>query len=258
MNKFIISILTIICYTSAVYAQLFEEKDFYPNVKTVKGKYYNGSGGGGYWSLDKLDSIGRTTERERYRKKELRERESLIYNFNNDKIYGIQTFDFEQPNRIDTIVRYEYKYQGSRIFYQKSSFSRLDSTVIRLVENQNDTCLIYQSKSYHFRPETGLTDIYKKKYTLSYKDGLLIRSEVFDINESSKEITYFEYYSNRKLKRRKIEREPEPEFKVTYVGAPGSDDMYYEYKLDKSGRIKTLYYVIGKKKYKIAKYQYGE
>jgi hypothetical protein len=258
MNKFIISILAILFCTSATYAQLFQKKDFYPNVKTVKGKYYNGSGGGGYWSIDKLDSIGRVTEKESYRKKVLLGRESLIYNSNNDKVYQIQTFDINHPNRIDTTVRYEYKYQGNRIVYQKSSFSRLDSTVIQLVENQNDTCLIYQSKSYLFRPETGLTDIYETKHTLTYKNGLLIHSEIFDVNKSSKEITYFKYYSNVKLKRRKIEREPEPEVKGMYVGGPDSDDIYYEYKLDKSGRIKTLYYIIEKKKYKIATYQYYE
>lgn len=258
MNKFIISILTLLFCTSAAYAQLFHEKDFYPNVKTVKGKYYNGTGGGGYWSLDKLDNTGRTTEKKRYWKKKLLGSEIRIYNSNNDKVYEIQTYRISHPNQIDTIIRYEYKYQGDRIVYQKSSFSKLDSTVIQLVENQNDTCLIYQEKSYRFRPKTGLTDIYEKKYTLTYKNGLLIHSEIFNINNNSKEITYFEYYSNGKLKRRKIEREPEPEFKGVYAGGPGSDDMYYEYKLDKLGRIKTLYHIIEKKKYKIATYKYYE
>ena len=93
---------------------------------------------------------------------------------------------------------------------------------------------------------------------MTYKNGLLIHSEIFDVNRNSKEITYFEYYYDGKLKRRKIEREPEPEVKGTYVGGPGNDDMHYEYKLDKSGRIKTLYYIIEKKKYKIATYQYYE
>ena len=120
------------------------------------------------------------------------------------------------------------------------------------------TIFIYQNKSYYFRPKTNTIDIYEQKHTLKYQNGLLVHSEKFDLNINSKEIIYFEYYPNGRLKRRKIEREPEPELKVTYVGSPGSNDMSYEYKFDKSGRIKKLYYIIGKEKYKIATYEYKE
>ena len=35
-------------------------------AKIIKGKYFSGSGGGGYWSLDYVDSIGRVVIKERY------------------------------------------------------------------------------------------------------------------------------------------------------------------------------------------------
>ena len=258
MKKLIITVLTVLFFVSKINAQLFDEQEFYPGIKTVKGKYYNGSGGGGYWSIAKLDNLGRTIEKESYRKKELRGRDKFVYNSNNDKLYYIETFDINNPNRIDTISHYEYKYQEDRIVYQKRISSRNDSTVIRLIDSKADTVLIYQSKSYYFRPKTNTTDIYEEIHTLKYQNGLLVHSEIFDLDSNSKEITFFEYYPNGRLKRRKIEREPEPEFKVVYVGGPGSDEMFYEYKFDKSERIKKLYYIIGKKKYKIAIYEYNK
>ena len=259
MKKLIITILTILFFTSKMNAQLFEKQEFYPAIKTVKGKYYSGSGGGGYWSYAKLDTLGRTIEKESYRKKELLGKDNFVYNSNNDKLYYIVTFDINNPNRIDTISHYEYRYQGGRIVYQKNTHrNRRDSIVIQLIENKGDTILIYQHKSYYFRPKTNTIDIYEQRHTLKYQNGFLIQSEKFDLKENSKEITLFEYYPNGMLKRRKIEREPEPEFKGHYVGGPGSDDEYYKYKFDQSGRIRTFYRIIGKKKYKIATYEYDK
>ena len=255
MGKLIISILTIFLFATKMNAQLFEKQEFYPNVKTVKGKYYNGSGGGGYWSITKLDTLGRTIEKESYRKKTLLERDIFIYNSNNDQLYYIVAFSINRPNQTDTISHYEYKYQGNRIVYQKRINYRNDSTVIHLIDNKADTVLIYQDKSYFFRPKTNTTAIYEKIYTLKYQYGLLVHSEEFDIDENSKEITYFEYYPNGRLKREKIERVPEDK-DIVYVGGPGSDNMSYKYKFDKSGRVKKLYYIIRKKKYKIATYEY--
>jgi hypothetical protein len=259
MKKLIVTILTVLFFTNNANAQLFEKQEFYPNIKTVKGKYYSGSGGGGYWSFSKLDNLGRIIEQDSYRKKELRRRYNYAYNSNNDKLYYVVTFDINNPNRLDTISNYEYKYQGDKIVYQKDTHrNHRDSTVIQLIESKGDTILIYQHKSYYFRPKTNTIDIFEQRYTLKYQNDLLVMSEKIDLNRNEKEITYFEYYSNGRLKRRKIEREPEPELKGFYVGGPGSDDEFYEYKFDKSGRIKTFYRIIGKKKYKIATYEYNK
>jgi hypothetical protein len=259
MQKHIIIILTVLLFASKINAQLFVPQEFYPGIKTVKGKYYSGSGGGGYWSIAKLDTLGRTTEEESYRKKELLGRNNYVYNSNNDQLYYIVTFNLNRPNQIDTISNYEYRYQGNRIVHQKDAHrSHRDSTVIQLIENKGDTILIYQHKSYYFRPKTNATAVFERRYTLNYQNDLLVLSEMFDLNENSKETTHFEYFANGMLKRRKIEREPEPEDKVNYVGGPGSDDEFYKYKFDKSGRIKTFYRIIGKKKYKIATYEYDK
>ena len=259
MKKLIITILTVLLFASKTNAQLFVKHEFYPCITTVKGKYYNGTGGGGYWSIAKLDILGRTIENESYRKNRLLARYNYVYNSNNDQLYYIVTFDFNNPYRIDTISNYEYKYQENRIIYQKDTRRNLrDSTVIQLIENKDDTIFVYQHKSYYFRPKTNTIDVFERRYTLKYQNNLLVLSEEFDLNENSKETTHFEYFPNGMLKRRKIEREPEPEFKGYYVGGPGGDDEFYKYKFDKSGRVKTFYRIIGKKKYKIATYEYNK
>jgi hypothetical protein len=229
-----------------VNAQLFHEKEFYPNVKTIKRKSYNGSGGGGYWTIAKLDTLGRTIEKESYRKNTLLARDNYVYNFNNDQLYHIATYNINYPSRTnDTISNYKYRYEGNRIVYQKVVY-RNGSTVIQLVENKDDTVLIYQQKRHD----------YIQRYILKYQNSLLVLFEEFDLDENSKTTTHFEYFSNGLLKRRKIEREPEPKLKMHYTGGPGSDDESYEYKFDKSGRVKTFYRIIEKKKYKIATYKY--
>ena len=262
MKRLFILILAVLFFTSNANAQLLGEgvlypnveRDFYHNVKTLKTKSYSGTGGRGFWRIAKYDAMGRVVEKEYYRKRKLLSRQNFGYNSNNDILYEITTFDINNPNRInDTIYFYEYKYQEDKIIYQKLTFFRShDTIVMRLIENKTDTTLIYQKKSCYFRPRTNVTDIYEEKHTLNYKNGLLVSFEKID--ENSRETTFLEYYSNRKLKRKKTEREPEEEF-IT-VGGPGGDDMIYEYKFDIFGRIKKLYYIIGEKKYKIATYEY--
>jgi hypothetical protein len=225
-------------------------------VSTIKGKYFNGTGGGGYWSFEKLDSLGRIIEKENYRKKSLLSKEEFIYNSNDDKLYYIVTYDIDNPYRIDTISRYEYKYQDNRIVYQKMIGSRGDSTVIRLIDSKEDI-VVFQSLSYYFRPKTNTIDIYEKRYTLKYQDELLIQFEEFDLSRNDYEIIYFEYYPNGMLKRRKTKRKPESEIQ-SYLGGPGNDDMFYEYELDKEGRVRNLYYLINGKKYKMAVYKYNK
>ncbi|WP_375559982.1 hypothetical protein ACE193_20030 [Bernardetia sp. OM2101] len=241
--------------SSAINAQLFETNELYPNTKTIKGKYFNGTGGGGYWSLEYVDSIGRIISKESYHKRQLMSRSKIIYDDNNNKIFDIQTFDFNNPERIDT-NRFEYKYADNRIIYQFRKLSKNDSTVIKMIENRGDTLLIYQEQAFYCRPKTQKTDVYETVYTLKYKDGLLISIKKFDKEQNSTEIKMYEYFENGRLKRRLIERIPEMEEESVYVGGSGSDDEFYEYKLDSKGRIKIFYRIINEKKFKIAEYSY--
>lgn len=259
MGKLVVTILATLLLGSKLNAQLFVKQEVYPDISTVEARYYNGSGGGGYWSVSKLDTLGRTIEKGSYRKKELLARDKFVYNSNNDQLYYIVKYDINNPNRIDTISNYEYKYEGGRIVYQKNTHSnRCDSTVIQLIENKGDTVLTYQDKTYYLRPKTNATEIYERIHILKYQKDLLVHKEKFDLNRKEKEITVFEYHPNGRLKRRKIQREPEPELKGVYVGGPGSDDEFYEYKFDKWGRVKAFYRIIGKEKYKIATYEYNK
>lgn len=239
----------------AIHAQLFETNELYPNTNVIKGKYYNGTGGGGYWSLEYVDSIGRIISKESYHKKQLMSRRQIVYDANDNKIYDIQTFDYNNPERVDTF-RYEYKYENNRIIYQFCKLSENDSTVIELIENQGDTLLKYQEQAFYYRPKTKKTDVYETVYTLNYQNGLLISKEVFDKEQSSTEIIKNEYYENDRLKRRLIERISKPVQESYYIGGPGGDDESYEYKIDSQGRIKIFYRIINGKKYKIAVYRY--
>jgi hypothetical protein len=238
-----------------VNAQLLETKELYPNIKMIKGKYHNGSGGGGYWSLDYVDSIGRVINKESYYKKQLMSRNKIVYDDNNNKIFDIQTFNYNNPERVDTF-RYAYKYADNRIIYQFRKFSENDSTVIELVENQGDTLLKYQEQAFYYRPKTKEIDVFKTVYTLRYRSGLLISKEKYDNENNSTELLKYEYFGDGRLKRRLIERNPEPEMKPVYTGGPGSDDEFYKYTLDSEGRIKVFYRIINGKRYKIAVYNY--
>jgi len=236
-------------------AQLFETNELYSNTKVTKGKYYNGTGGGGYWSLDYVDSTGRIISKESYHKKQLMSRQKFVYDENNNKIFNIQTFDYNNPERVDTF-RFEYKYSDNLIIYQFRKLSENDSIVTELIENQGDTLLKYQEQAFYYRPKTKKTDVFKTVYTLSYRNGLLISKEKYDQQNNATELLKYEYFGNGRLKRRLIERIPEPKIKDVYLGGPGSDDEFYKYKLDAGGRIKVFYRITNGKKYKIAVYSY--
>ena len=254
LDLFIVGFLILITPIT-IHAQLFETNELYPNTNVIKGKYYNGSGGGGYWSLEYVDSIGRIITKESYRKKQMMSRQKIVYDENNNKVFDIQTFDYNNPERVDT-NRFEYKYADNRIIYQFRKLSEYDSTVIKLMANQGDTLLKYQEQAFYYRPKSKTSDVYETHYTLRYRESYLISKEIFDKDKNSTEIHKFEYYDNGRLKRRFIERIPGQEQKSFYVGGPGSDDEFYKYKLDSQGRILKYYKKINDKEFKIAVYKY--
>jgi hypothetical protein len=251
LHSFIIG-LVIMLLPSSVKAQLFDTNELYPNSKVIKGKYYNGSGGRGFWSLDYLDSIGRIISKESYFRKQLMSRHKIVYDKNNNKVFDIVTFDYNNPERVDTF-RYEYKYSNKRIIYQYQNLSNNHTSIIELIKNEGDSILKYQRKALSFNQKT---DTSKTIYTLRLKNNLLLSDVIHDIEKNSKLINTYEYYDNGRLKRRKIEKIPKPDYDLGYIGGPGSDDEYYQYKFDSEGRIKRHYVIINDKKYKIATYSY--
>jgi hypothetical protein len=254
IESLIIGLILVLTPTT-VKSQLFEDNELFPKVKTIKGKYYNGTGSGRYWSLDYVDSIGRVIKKESYRNNQLMSRNEIEYDNHNNKILDVQTFDINNTKRKGT-YKYEYKYAENRIVYQNFKLSLNDSTVIELIKNEGDSIYKYQEKAYYFRPKTGETAVYEKIYTLRYKNDLLISNEIFEKEDNSKEIKTYEYFDNGRLKRRTINRIPEPKIKGNYTGGPGSDDEYYKYNLDSQGRIKKFFRIINRKTYKIATYKY--
>jgi hypothetical protein len=255
MKYIIYSIFVTFLLTNQVVAQLFEPHEFCPGAEIIKVKYYNGTGGDGYWSLIKLDSLGRKVEMERYRGRKLLEREYYVYNVNNDLLFQKRLVDINGTEHLDT-TSYEYSYKENRIVYQKRIDSNKDSAVFMLVNNVGDSVLTYHQKEYHFLTKTNTTKVLESRHTLKYRDDLLVQEEIVDQNDSTKIAKYFEYFPDGRLKRRRIDRVPNTKYVTTYSGGPGSDDEFYKYEFDKFGRIKSFYRIIGTNTFKIASYRY--
>jgi hypothetical protein len=249
--KKIITILPALFCVLVLKAQLFENKDLYPGTAAVKSRYFNGSGGKGYWSLRKLDAAGRTVEYCNYKNRQLLYKDLYRYNSQNDITCIIHAFYINKPGKVDTTT-FEYAYAGSRIVYQKRIFPNRDSVVFKLADNKNDSVLTYQCISYNYPPGNMPVSV-EKTYVLHYADSLLTKQAV--VNSDSREVTDYEYYSNGKLKRRIIQRTPALKGAV-YTGAPGSDDQSYKYTYDPTGRVKNLYTIVNDKTYKLAHHNY--
>ena len=71
MKHLVIIGLIILIIPTVIKAQLFVDIQLIPNTTIIKGKYFNGSGGRGYWSLEYLDTNGRVIINKNYRKKKL-------------------------------------------------------------------------------------------------------------------------------------------------------------------------------------------
>ncbi len=246
-------------------AQLFHTQRLYPNTKVIKERSYYGCRGGKYWSLAYVDSIGRIISKDEYHNNKLISRQKIVYDDNNNKIFDIYIKEYDdRPKEIDTLIRYEYKYQNNRIVHQLHKFSENDSIVTKLIENKGDTLLKYQKQAFYYRPDTKNTDIYETIYTLKYKNGLLVSKEEKSDKGYEIKLTKYEYFENKRLNHRLIERTSiyrpnRPSIfgiKPIYTGVPGSDDEYYRYKLDSKGRVKVFYRIIDGKEYKIASYRY--
>lgn len=235
-------------------AQLFDNIELYPNDNQIIGRYFNGSGGRGYWSLQKVDSLGRICVTENHYKNKLMSRERIEYDFENNKTSIIQDYDINNIGRIDTFS-YKYRYLQHRISYQNCSIYKNDSTEFALIDNIGDSIYVYQEISYSYSNDNKINK-YQRKHYLTYRDGSLIKTERIDYIDNSKEITLFEYYPNRRIKRKTIIREPQPTVEPIYVGGPGGDDIFYQYKLDRRGRITRYYEIIKGHKYKLATYRY--
>jgi len=249
MKKTILTLTFILC-AFILKAQLFRETSLYPNTTGIHRKYFNGTGGRGYWTYEKVDTFGRIIERNSYKNNKLLGKELNQYNDKHDVTQITYPYDINNPQRVITF-KYEYTYINNRIAFQKCKYPNNDSTTYRLIADQGDSVLTYREISYDHQGDT----IVERTYILTYQDRLLVKKEKID-SDKNKEITCFEYYNNGKLKRRIITREPKPEFQGFYAGGPGSDDQSYSYTYDGAGRVKKQFTIIGDKTYKQATYRY--
>ena len=249
MKKTILTLTFILC-AFLLKAQLFREVRLYPKTTGIHRKYFNGSGGRGYWTYEKVDTFGRAVEESSYKRNTLLAK--YLYQYNDKHDVTRYIYITNDLPRIDTTT-YEYTYINNRIAFQKCTFSNNDSIIYRLISDQGDSVLTYHQISY-YQQGRNANRSFERTYILTYQDRLLVKKE--EITGEKKEITCFEYYNNGKLKRRTITREPEPEHQGVYTGGPGSDDQSYSYIYDREGRVKDHFTSIADKTYKLATYHY--
>lgn len=235
-------------------AQLFYDKTFHTGTAAIKARHYSGTGGKGYWSLLKLDSLGRPAEQQQFKKKQLMAITTYQYNAQNDRVAETVTNDINNPGEIRT-THHLYTYDSNIITSQKSIYPGGDSTVYRLARREGDSILTYENIFYH--PANRENPQSKTTYILTFRNQLLVRKEQVS-SDSTKDITVIEHYPNGKISHRTIERIPKPKFEAIYTGGPGSDDQYYSYDYDRKGRIKTYYTTVSGKRNKLSTYSYTE
>lgn len=258
MSHSIIKLLFICCIISFPYfanAQIFMGKNFHPGITTVKGNFFSGTGGKGYWSVEQLDTLGRTIENSSFKKKTLLSKTIYTYNSQNDVVSETVIYDINNPGT-QTTHTYQYVYENNKIALQKETYHNKDSVIYQLIENKGDSIFTYKCSSYYLASKNPRLPI-TTTYIFTYRDNLLVKNE--KMNEDGKhEITSMEYDPNGNLSHRLIERTPVSDtgVKQMYVGGPGSDDQYYSYIYDSAGRVKTKYTTVDGKRYKLAAYRY--
>jgi len=241
-------------FASQTNSQVLYKTDISKGTKSIRGKYYNGSGGKGYWDLRKLDPTGRTTIVKKYKRRKLLSETATSYDSRNNEVLSVSLFSINSPDRIDTNWVKKYKYSGNTITEEITKYSDKDSTIILLKSILDDTMFVYSEITY--RSEHNKSWQHKTEHTI-IKDENSLTTKWVKEDEKRKITTEFEYYANGKLKRRVIYRDPEDKLKGVYTGGPGSDDQSWEYKYDKKGRVKVCYTIVKGKKYKIATYKYN-
>jgi hypothetical protein len=166
--------LSIILFALISKGQILYEKSFNPGINSMEGEYFNGSGGKGFRTFEKLDSLGRTIEKSSFKKKKLLEKTIYQYNKKNDIVSSIVIYDLNRPNKIDT-TKYEYSYINNRIKFEKCIFPNKDSTIYKLIKNDGDSILTYQKSSYYYSPNKKSNNHVDETYILSFQNNLLIK-----------------------------------------------------------------------------------
>ena len=244
--------LIIFLFSNSSFGQIFNKKELHSGFKKIITKQFNGTGGKGYWNLKNIDSIGRISSIEYFKKSNLLSKNIYEYNINNDEILSISAFDINNPNRVDTISVTEYKYDEKLQITNSKTIIGQTTTITNLINSPSDTLKTYEVIIYN-------------KNKITSKDNLTVhlnhlnqikRLNTIDLIGKKSEIHYREYYNNGKLRRRKIERFPKPEMDVIYIGGPGSDDETYKYEYYKNGKVKRFYIITNNKKYLIESYKY--
>ncbi|MDW3210032.1 MAG: hypothetical protein R8N23_09200 [Reichenbachiella sp.] len=61
-------------------SQLLKKEEAMKGISSITTRSFSGSGGGGYWTLEELNELGRTISKEYHRRKELLAKKVYRYN----------------------------------------------------------------------------------------------------------------------------------------------------------------------------------
>ncbi len=255
--KEILTILSIVLLSQNLNSQIvFAEKTF-AGVRVIKTKQFGGSGGNGYWNNKYLDKNGFVILEEKYKKEELLAAYSYRYDKIGNRISQTTVYDINNPNgeEENRISQYSYKYDNTgRVIEKQTMIEEYDS--IEKINRQIDS-LTYEILEINRRSYSNEIIIDIVLTIVEINDKSQITKRTTDENDSvGTNATQFIYFDNGELKRRIVTRSPKPKMKIVYTGWPGSDDMSWEYKFDKEGRIKKLYSIVNGRKTKLEEYRY--
>lgn len=236
-----------------LYAQLFIEKIACTGAKIVKTSYERtpGNGKSKYWMLDSLDGLGRVIERRAYKNKQLLKKEFYRYNTQNDIIAAIITDDINHPDRVDTTT-YDYDYQNNQIVLQKMVTSRRDSTVVKMLKNEGDSLVVYQSTAYYHVAGKNAVSETKKTYRLRFDGKNMAMLETIDSN-GQHEVVQYGRDATGKLIRKKISGQPKD---AIMLGSMAQPNQEYQFEYDRLGRLTAMRTAGNARNYRLVSYAY--
>lgn len=251
--KHLLFSLGIIFFSLVSVGQILQEKNFHPGTSVIETKTFEGKKWEGLRSVEKLDYLGRTIEKNSFRYEEHLRKTLYEYNEKNDIIKTIDYYDRYGADPAQIMI-YQYKYLNGMIETQKNITKYGLDVLYNLVKSVGDSFFTYEIIVY-MRSNGIIPSQIVKGLTLTYSNGLIIEQEHTDESES-KRIERFEYYPNGKLKQKLTKRIPEPLLTNTLSNPKYSDNLYCKYTYDIKGRVKKEYVIVNNKTYKVAAYKY--
>jgi hypothetical protein len=248
----IVTLLIFICNYS--FSQ-FKEKEI---VILKNYSYFNQKSylniGRGNWNKKCLLNNGLVYQEENYLEKKLMSEQKYIYDDYGNLLFEISTYNINSGNKIDTIFKYQYKYdEFNRVIEKEYSFGMVEK--FSKFDNNSKPKLIERfykdNKTLYFRPINEFRDfdengnlIKEIKTEIEYPE-----SESDTIKKIKIETNTYKYDKYGNVIEIKRSYNPEESFPIIMIGGlPLYETEKMEYKYDKFGLWTKKYWIAGGKK----------